>query len=266
MHRLLDPAILNQVPPGLCALGIMTKAPRAGTVKTRLQPPLTPAEAAALNVCFLQDTAAAISQACSLSSDGLRFPTDGAISPEIARGVAIFTPPGSENDYAENLPSEFILLPQRGNDFGERLTCAVEDLLRVGFQSCCLIDSDSPTVGASAFCDAINFLRVTDNSRLVLGPSDDGGYYLIGMNKLHRPVFEEIDWSTDKVLAQTIQRARQMGLNVKTLPASFDVDDRASLRRLCDELLGQNHARAPATKAFLQRLIAREGRERIWPQ
>jgi rSAM/selenodomain-associated transferase 1 len=256
MHRVLDPSGSTQILPGLCALGIMTKAPRAGTVKTRLQPPLTPAEAAALNVCFLRDTASAISKASS--SSGLRPPT-------FARGVAIFTPPGSEGDYSEILRPDFDLLPQHGINFGERLASAVEDLLRVGFESCCLIDSDSPTVTAEVFRDAAEFLRAGDN-RLVLGPSDDGGYYLIGMRKLHRRVFEEIDWSTEKVLAQTIDRARELALDIKTLPTFSDVDDRSSLHRLCDELLAENRDSAPATKAFLWHLIAREGRERIWPQ
>jgi glycosyltransferase A (GT-A) superfamily protein (DUF2064 family) len=65
MHRVLDRQLAKQIPPGLCALAIMTKAPRAGAVKTRLQPPLTPAEAAELNICFLRDIAEAIAVACS---------------------------------------------------------------------------------------------------------------------------------------------------------------------------------------------------------
>ncbi len=258
MHRVLDPSVSNGLPPGLCALGIMTKAPRAGTVKTRLQPPLTADEAAALNICFLRDTAAGITAAGNY-----------------ARGVGIYTPLGSEADYTEILPPEFCLLPQQpGNDFGERLMHAIQDLLQVGFESCCLIDSDSPTVPAKVYRAAAALLRAGDN-RIVLGPSDDGGYYLIGMRKLHHRVFEEIDWSTERVLAQTIERAREADLKLEMLPPFFDVDDRATLRRLCDDLLGVSGQRsqstattaaAPATKAFLEQLIAREGRERIWPQ
>jgi rSAM/selenodomain-associated transferase 1 len=250
-HRILDPAGGVQVPPGLCALAIMTKAPRAGLVKTRLQPPLTPEEAAALNVCFLRDTAAAIASC----SGGLRPPNP-------ALGVGVFTPAGSEHDYSAILPADFYLLPQRGAGFGERLTHAIKDLLCVGFESCCLIDSDSPTVTREAFVAAVEFLRASDD-RLVLGPSHDGGYYLIGMKKLHRRVFEEIDWSTDRVFAQTIERARETGLPVETLPPFPDVDDKIGLRRVCDELLGEHSKSAPATKAFLAGLIAREGRERI---
>src|SRR6058998_3615949 len=107
MHRVFDRQQGNQISAGLCALAIMTKAPRAGTVKTRLQPPLTAEEAAELNVCFLRDIAAAI-----VSSGGE------------SKGVGVFTPPGSEGEYANVLPSDFILIPQRGDSFGERLTNA----------------------------------------------------------------------------------------------------------------------------------------------
>jgi rSAM/selenodomain-associated transferase 1 len=259
MHRVLSPATPNAIPPGLSALAIMTKTPRAGTVKTRLQPPLTPEEAAALNICFLRDIAAAIAKASC--SNSLRP------SPTVtARGVAVFTPAGSEADYAEILPAQFNLLPQRGTDFGERLTNAFEDLLVSGFESCCLINSDSPTVTAEAFRIAVHSLHTQDDRQLVLGPSNDGGYYLIGMKKLHRRVFEEIDWSTEHVFAQTVERAHEIGLKIETLPTFFDIDDPAALHRLCDELLGAERENAPATKAFLQQLITREGRERIWPR
>jgi rSAM/selenodomain-associated transferase 1 len=247
-HRVLDPFSFEEVPSGLCALGIMTKAPRAGAVKTRLQPPLTPEEAAALNICFLRDTATAISHAG-----------------KPGHGVGVFTPRGSENEYQQIFPAEFDLLLQRGNDFGERLLHAVEDLLTLGFESCCLINSDSPTVTADVFRTAVELLRA-DHNRLVLGPSDDGGYYLIGMSKLHRRIFEEIDWSTESVLPQTLERARELGLDIETLPTFCDVDDAVSLRRLCHEMLGAQHAKAPATRAFLEQLIARKSPQRIWPQ
>ena len=82
------------------------------------------------------------------------------------------------------------------------MSAAVEDLLAVGFAAVCLIDSDSPTVPTSAFAEAVNFL-LQPRDRIVLGPSDDGGYYLIGMKKLHSNLFARIDWSTGQVCAQT---------------------------------------------------------------
>ena len=262
MHRVFDRQQGNQISAGLCALAIMTKAPRAGAVKTRLQPPLTPEEAADLNICFLRDIADAISRATCSVCGGLR-PLE---QDTIARGVGVFTPEGSEKEYTDILPPDFDLILQRGDGFGERLINAADDLLHVGFDSCCLINSDSPTATADAFREATAQMQGADD-RIVLGPSDDGGYYLIGMKKLYRRLFQEIDWSTERVFAQTLERAREIGLNVHLLPSCFDVDDRAALRRLCDELLGANSRCdiAPATTKFLSQLIAREGRERIWP-
>jgi rSAM/selenodomain-associated transferase 1 len=260
MHRVLDRQRGNQISAGLCALAIMTKAPRAGAVKTRLQPPLTPEEAADLNICFLRDIADAISRAtCSCGPGPPEQDT-------IARGVGIFTPEGSEKEYADILPLDFDLIPQRGDGFGERLINAADDLLHVGFESCCLINSDSPTATADAFREAAAQLRGADD-RIVLGPSDDGGYYLIGIKKMYRRLFQEIDWSTERVFDQTLERAREIGLNVHLLPKFYDVDDPVTLRRLCNELLMKNSRGdiAPATREFLTDLIGRKGREPIWP-
>src|SRR5438270_8794720 len=100
----LDPTLSCQACRGLCALTVMTKAPQAGQVKTRLVPPLTPDEAAELNKCFLRDTTAAIS---------------GVTIHNNASGIAVYTPIGTESTYVDILPGDFSLLPQRGVGFGE---------------------------------------------------------------------------------------------------------------------------------------------------
>src|SRR5205823_13853107 len=87
-------------------------------------------------------------------------------------------PVGAESAYTDVLPADFSLLPQRVDEFGERLFFAVEDLFRCGFDSMCLIDSDSPTVPAENFKQAVELLSTSEDC-VVLGPSDDGGYYLI---------------------------------------------------------------------------------------
>ena len=254
IHRILDPSKGDRVPSGLAALAVMTKAPEAGRVKTRLTPPLSPEEAASLNICFLRDTAAAISRT---SEHGC------------ALGVAVYTPRGSEAAYSGILPDGFVLVPQRGDAFGERLTMATNDLLQLGFDSVCLINSDSPTVPDAAFAQAVEFLSQRNDS-VVLGPSDDGGYYLIGLKKTHHRLFQEIDWSTERVLEQTIAAAREITLPVHLLPTWYDVDDRVTLSRLCQELFGSNgtaanFSAASATRNFLSELLQREGRDRIWP-
>jgi hypothetical protein len=254
IHRVLEPGKGDSVSPGLCALAVMTKAPQAGRVKTRLTPPLSPKEAAALNTCFLRDTAASILR----TADGTR-----------ARGIAVYTPVGAEGNYAGILPDQFTLVAQRGEAFGERLSAAAEDLLRLGFDSLCLIDSDSPTVPEKAFADAVNFLAREEDS-VVIGPSDDGGYYLIGLKKIHRRLFDTIDWSTERVFEQTIEAAREIGVTVHLLPTWYDVDDHRTLSRLCREFFSSNGNTsnafaAPATRGFLSELMEREGRSRIWP-
>lgn len=262
--RVLDPNLRNHDANGLCALAIMTKAPQAGRVKTRLVPPLTPEQAAELNKCFLRDTAAAISSAFSRCPVG-----EARVRPEVnashseaataACGIAVYTPVGAEAAYTDILPPDFSLLPQRGDKFGERLYLAVEDLFHYGFASVCLIDSDSPTVSAENFAEAVELLSTTAD-RVVLGPSDDGGYYLIGVKKPHRHLFEQIEWSTERVLNQTIERATEIGLDARLLPIGYDVDDAASLRRLCKELLADTASAdiAPNTRQFLATLVAQE--------
>ncbi len=242
----------------------MTKAPQAGRVKTRLIPPLTPEEAAELNRCFLRDTAIAISSVCS---GGLRWPNadDTQLLPGAQKAppqcgpVAVYTPVGAESAYTDVLPADFSLLPQRGDEFGERLYFAVEDLFKCGFESVCLIDSDSPTVPAENFEQAVELLGRSED-RVVLGPSDDGGYYLIGMKKPYRHLFEEIDWSTERVLNQTMQRATEIGIEVKLLPTGYDIDDDASLHRLCNELLTDTTSAdiAPHTREFLANFVVRK--------
>src|SRR6476646_1392443 len=161
----LDPNLPDRGARSLCALAVMTKAPQAGRVKTRLVPPLTPEEAAELNKCFLRDTVAAISSVCSRRPVGdastMQFEHADASQSEAATaacGIAVYTPVGAESAYTDILPADFSLLPQRGDKFGERLYFAVEDLFKCGFASVCLIDSDSPTVPAKNFAEAVELL------------------------------------------------------------------------------------------------------------
>ena len=266
--RILDPNLPDRMAHGLCALAVMTKAPEAGRVKTRLVPPLTLEEAAELNKCFLRDTAATISTACSRGPMGDAGNTRQTrhshashreAATARASAIAVYTPVGAESTYDNILPADFSLLPQRGEKFGERLYFAVEDLFKCGFPSVCLIDSDSPTVPAENFAEAVKLLS-TSEDRVVLGPSDDGGYYLIGVKKPHRHLFEQIDWSTERVLHQTMQRATEIGIEVKLLPSGYDVDDDASLRRLSNELLADTTSAdiAPHTREFFASFVVRK--------
>lgn len=221
-YRILQRGVRRAEFEGICALAVMAKAPRAGKVKTRLQPPLTAEEAAALNVCFLRDTAENIA---AVANDG------GAL------GLICYTPVGDEAAFDGLLPERFELIAQRGDGFGDRLLCAAEDILSCGFGAVCLIDSDSPTLPGSALSEAVKELSRL-GERVVLGPSEDGGYYLIGMKRAEAGVFQQIAWSTESVFAETVQRVSEMGMELVQLPKWYDVDDAATLAVLQRELLG----------------------------
>ncbi len=204
-----------------CAFVVMAKAPRPGKVKTRLAPPLTPEQAAALNIAFLQDTTQNLAKACGHG---------------LAAGIISYTPIGEEALFDGLLPTGFALIPQRGDTFGERLLNTAEDILACGYGSVCLIDSDSPTVPTAAFKQAIEALS-RPGDRVVLGPSHDGGYYLIGLKRAHPTPFTNIHWSTHTVAAETRTRCREANLELLELPLWYDVDDAETLATLNNELL-----------------------------
>jgi uncharacterized protein len=230
-YQILQPGDAAVVGQGCCALAVMAKAPRPGKVKTRLSPPLTPEQASALNICFIRDTTENIQQVAEAGNSA---------------GLLVYTPAGEEAAFDGILPAAFQLLPQRGDGFGERLLHACEDLFACGFSAVCLIDSDSPTMPQHALLQAVAWLS-RSGDRVVLGGSDDGGYYLIGMKHVHQRLFEQIDWSTERVLDQTLQRAREIGVEAELLPAWYDVDDGPTLDRLRRELMAERGAGYDAT-------------------
>ena len=234
---------------GVCALAVMAKAPRAGKVKTRLAPALGMDGSAAINICFLRDTTRNIADVAEQGN---------------AAGLVCYTPVGDEAAFDGLLPEGFALIAQRGDAFGERLLAAAQNILASGFGAVCLIDSDSPTLPQSALVRAVDEL-LKPGDRVVLGGSDDGGYYLIGLKQAHAAPFERITWSTGSVYAETVERVRDAGIELVELPVWYDVDDAATLAVLEAELLqgkrpafasGDGYA-ATATREFLQ---ARSGR------
>ena len=239
------------MPEQFCAVAIMAKASVAGTVKTRLVPPLTDQEAAELNTCCLADIATNIVAAAE------RVPI---------HGFAAYHPSGSEEFFKDLLPDGFALLPPKEPTLGRSLFHAARDLFAAGYGSVCLVNGDSPTLPTELLMKAVRHLNEPGN-RVVLGPAADGGYYLIGMKQLHERLFEEIDWSTERVYRQTLTRADEIGLPVAALAEWYDVDDESSLRLLARELLcPPDLARcynggyaAPRTSALLEKLSRENG-------
>jgi rSAM/selenodomain-associated transferase 1 len=229
----------------------MAKASVAGTVKTRLAPPLTHQEAAELNTCCLTDVAANIVAAAN------QVPI---------QGFAAYHPLGSEAFFDALLPVGFKLLPPREATIGRSLFHAARDLFNAGYSSVCLVNADSPTLPTKFLIETVRRLRDSDD-RVVLGPAADGGYYLIGLKHFHQRLFEEIDWSTERVFRQTLARADEIGVTVALLPKWYDVDDAATLAMLareigpCPSIASPylNGYRAPSTTAFLEKLAAERG-------
>jgi len=243
---------------GKCAMGIMMKTPRNGFSKTRLCPPMSSEEAASISRCFLKDTSAAI--------DALSHEDPFVV------GVAIYTPTGSEATLGEFLPPGFKIIAQREGGFGARLLGAIEDLFSVGFSAVCLVGSDSPTLPFDCLRDVSTFLK-EPKDQMVIGPCTDGGYYLIGLRRAHTRLFEDITWNTARVCGETVERSKEINLPAISLLTWYDVDDQLSLNRLLSELFPERAKEAvprgsPArcTREFLQRILAEEGTDRIWPQ
>jgi rSAM/selenodomain-associated transferase 1 len=252
MYRVLRAGEWDDSLAALCALAVMSKAPRPGKVKTRLAPVLGFEGAAEINVCFLRDTTRNIAEVAAAGG---------------AAGLVCYTPVGDEEAFDHLLPHGFSLIAQRGDAFGERLLAAAEDILSCGFGAVCLIDSDSPTMPQQALTQAVRDLA-RPGDRVVLGGSDDGGYYLIGLKVAHAEPFENITWSTGSVYAETVAQVRATGLELVELPVWYDVDDGATLAVLERELMGgerpgfaaaesPNGYDAKATREFLVERLAR---------
>jgi rSAM/selenodomain-associated transferase 1 len=197
-------------------VAIVAKAPRAGDVKTRLCPPLDPAGAARLSRAFLLDK---IEQVRGLDGVGHAI----VYAPEEARPVFL------------GLAPDFALTPQRGRDLGERLVASFAELFAEGYEAVLLIDSDTPTLPTEYLLEALDLIAKPEVD-LVIGPSEDGGYYLVGLRAPRPTLFEGIPWSTPAVLAETLERARRLGLGVRRLPLWWDVDTGSDLARLQAQL------------------------------
>jgi rSAM/selenodomain-associated transferase 1 len=225
---------------GTVAAAIVCKTPIPGQSKTRLSPPLRPDQCAAISACFISDLSRTIDKVAR----------DGDVT-----GHAVYTPAGSEAVLRDLLPEGFRLQPQCDGDLGVRLVHATASLFQAGHDGVILINSDSPTLPASILRAAADAVRKGDN--VVLSPAHDGGYMLIGVSRPHPHLFARIPWSTDGVYRLTVERAREIGLPVVTVPGWYDVDDEASLRMLQREMEGNAFSEiagedAPATWAFLK--------------
>jgi hypothetical protein len=211
----------------------MAKVPAAGAVKTRLCPPLRPEQAAGLAQCFLLDR---VEQLAGLEA------TDTAVA---------FAPADREAELAALLPGGVRRVAQSGADLGARLDRVLTDLLAEGYAGAAAVDADSPTLPTEYLRVACAHLRA-GSSDVVVGPSEDGGYYLIGLRRPAPALFHDMPWSTPAVLAETLERIRRLDWRVVLLPPWFDVDRGTDLARLrAIPPGGVAPFRPPRTLAFL---------------
>lgn len=227
----------------------MAKAPQSGRSKTRLCPPLTPDQAAALSAAFLRDTTEnilAASRRAPIVACAAYAPVgaEALIATHLAAGTGLVLADGSAP------------VPSGVEGFGRCLLQAIEGMLAQGHAAACVLSSDIPTLPTRLLVEAAERL-LAPGDRGVFGACDDGGYYILGLKRAHARLFSDIAWSTGSVAGTTRTRAKEIGLDLVELEPWYDVDDAASLARLTAETSGYA---APATRAVLARLgLALEG-------
>lgn len=208
-------------------LVMMARRPEAGRVKTRLCPPLTPAQAAALYAAFLRDLV-----------ELLR--TVPGMQPLIAYA------PAEAGDYFAALAPDIARRPQTGVDLGERLAAVTNAVLGEGVPAVLVIGSDSPSLPPAHIAQAVTALA--SGADLVLGPAEDGGYYLVGLRRPAPALFTSVPMSTPTVLRDTLAIAEQLGLRTALIDPWYDIDTIADLRRLRTDPTPLRHTRLVLTE------------------
>ncbi|MDG2382972.1 MAG: TIGR04282 family arsenosugar biosynthesis glycosyltransferase [Pirellulaceae bacterium] len=165
--------------------------------------------------------------------------------------ILAFAPSEHRRDF-EKLPgaAAWKLTPQSSGNLGDRLSRLFQQRFQAGASRVVLIGSDSPSLPLQYVRDAFRHLQTHD---AVLGPSTDGGYYLVGMQKPLGFLFERIDWSTEKVWRQTLQRieSNPTEISLAVLPQWYDIDTLEGLQQLVDEL-DQSKPDSEATRVLSQ--------------
>ncbi len=212
------------------ALGVMARAP-SSPGKTRLASEVPEPRLRGLREALLRDTFAVAAAAAD------------------AEALVFFTPAGSEHEIAALVDRPLPMVAQVGDDLGERMAAALDHLLRSGeYAGAMLVGSDVPLLSAEHISEAAELLRKHDG--VVVGPSDDGGYYLIGMTALHQGLFEGINWGTDDVLDETLRAADRLGVELRMIRGDYDVDTIDDLRRLERDLAQLPPEAAPHVRAW----------------
>ncbi len=219
------------------ALIVFFKWPEAGSVKTRLTPPLTSSDAARLYAAFVKDTFAKVTALPDVQIFGYVAGTLGTSQP-------------LETDL-KALP--LTLRMQHGNNLGERMSNAFQEVFSDGFQRVVIIGTDSPDLPLSYISTAFDTLHLPQDT-LCLGATDDGGYYLLGMNRFFPEVFQHVPYSSAETYRATLKQIASLPARLFTLRRWYDIDTLDDLSRLALSL----HAKdLPHTASALSQLSYR---------
>jgi rSAM/selenodomain-associated transferase 1 len=222
---------------------LMVKAPRAGQAKTRLVSALSREDAASLAACFALDALAHARRV-------------------LGEVIVAYTPADARPVLAELLTGPIIWHEQEGADLGARLEAIAAHAGTLGYGPLLIMGTDSPTLPASFICAARDALAAGD-ADITLGPTEDGGYYLVGLRRPVPGLFQNVEWSTPRAYRQTARNAARLCLRLFSLPPWYDVDTPQDFARLQHELKTSPQAQdlAPATHRWLlqrQRLEAED--------
>jgi hypothetical protein len=223
------------------ALIIFAKAPIPGEVKTRLCPPLDWEEAASLHGSLVMD---AIERTKSLK--GITLYVAGA--------------PDLDHPFFKVMEGRYgaRLLLQRGPDLGARMKQAMQEAFTQGAGNVLLTGTDLPTLPRTHLVEALTLIT---HHAVVLGPTTDGGYYLVGLRKMIPEVFQGIAWSTASVCAETKKKVEAAGLSLGLLPECRDLDTLEDLKHFIARC-GKDRAMTTRTEGAL-RLIGARLKERL---
>ncbi|MBM4353504.1 MAG: glycosyltransferase [Deltaproteobacteria bacterium] len=223
--------------------------PQLGSCKTRLAASLGDSDTLLFYQALLADTARKLDRLPDTRLFGvLAFPGERAEVPADPLGGSPF--------------SHFELVPQPAASFGDRLAFAMQWPLAHGFSPAILLSADSPEIRQEDLQAAFEHLGSSD---VVLGPAEDGGYYLIGMNRFHPELFQGITWSTDRVARETAEVAARLGLSFARVGRCHDVDFLDDLSALARRRAASPDDRCPATDAWLEGRLPGQSRRRVGP-
>ena len=208
---------------------IMAKVPSAGKVKTRLEPHFSPEQCAALAHAFLQDAVSKAKKVCE-------------------NVILAYSPPEEINALKKILPSQGIFVEQTGSDLGEKMLNAFRFAFEQNSDLAVMIGTDSPTFPADFIEQAFGFLELETD--VILGGTEDGGFYLVGLRAPHEEIFENIEWSSPKTFEQVYQNVMNLNLHLREVPSWYDVDEPKDLEKLRAEFLHNENARRRAPKTF----------------